>query len=86
MQDLSTVFAFADVAMGLLALVNLAALALLFRIGLRVMKDFDTQHAAGLKPVFDPAKFPDLDIDPEAWPAGGITTRADGIAPAARHT
>ncbi|MBL8660374.1 MAG: alanine:cation symporter family protein [Rhodospirillales bacterium] len=69
MQDLSTVFSFADVTMGLLALVNLAALALLFKIGLRVMKDFDRQFAAGEKPVFDPAKFPDLDIDPEAWPA-----------------
>jgi AGCS family alanine or glycine:cation symporter len=85
LQDLSTVFAFADVAMGLLALVNLAALALMFRIGLRVMKDFDAQYAAGVKPVFDSAKFPDLDIDPEAWPAGGVTARADGIVPAPRH-
>jgi AGCS family alanine or glycine:cation symporter len=85
LQDLSTVFAFADVAMGLLALVNLAALALLFKIGLRVMKDFDAQHASGVKPVFDSAKFPDLDIDPEAWPAGGVKARADGVEPAARH-
>jgi AGCS family alanine or glycine:cation symporter len=85
LQDLSTVFAFADVAMGLLALVNLAALALMFRIGLRVMKDFDAQYAAGVKPVFDSAKFPDLDIDPEAWPAGGAAARADGIVPAPRH-
>lgn len=69
MQDLSTVFAFADVTMGLLALVNLIALALLFKIGLRVMKDFDNQYTMGQKPVFDPTKFPDLNIDPEAWPA-----------------
>ena len=35
MQDLSTVFGFADVTMGLLALVNLAALFMLFKVGLR---------------------------------------------------
>ncbi len=79
MQDLSTVFAFADVAMGLLALVNLAALALLFRIGMRVMKDFDTQYAAGKTPVFDPAKFPDLNIDPDAWPAEKAAARAAAL-------
>lgn len=79
MQDLSTVFAFADVTMGLLALVNLAALALLFKIGLRVMKDFDSQFAAGEKPVFDPAKFPDLNIDPDAWPAETASARAAAL-------
>jgi alanine or glycine:cation symporter, AGCS family len=54
-------------------------------LGLRVMKDFDAQYASGVKPVFDSAKFPDPDIDPEAWPAGGVTTRAEAIEPVARH-
>lgn len=79
MQDLSTVFAFADLTMGLLALVNLTALALLFKVGIRVMKDYDRQAAAGIKPVFDPAKFSDLNIDPAAWPtapAGEIKLRS----------
>ena len=68
MQDLSTVFGFADVTMGLLALVNLAALFLLFKIGLRLMDDYDTQIKAGVKsPVFDPKAFADLDLDPAAW-------------------
>ena len=68
MQDLSTVFAFADVTMGLLALVNLAALLLLFKTGLRLMDDYDTQIKAGVKsPVFDPKAFADLDLDPAAW-------------------
>ena len=70
MQDLSTVFAFADVTMGLLALVNLAALFLLFKTGLRLMDDYDTQIKAGVKsPVFDPKAFADLDLDPAAWPS-----------------
>ena len=38
MQDLSTVFGFADVTMGLLALVNLFAVFMLFKIGLRLMR------------------------------------------------
>ncbi len=68
LQDLGTVFGFADVAMGFLALVNLVALALLFKIGLRLMDDFDAQIASGVeRPVFDPAKFADLKLDPQSW-------------------
>lgn len=67
-QDLSTVFAFADLAMGLLALVNLTALALLFKVGLRLMPDYDAQIAAGVgQPVLDLAHYADLDLDRQAW-------------------
>ncbi|MEL7035400.1 MAG: alanine/glycine:cation symporter family protein [Cyanobacteria bacterium J06592_8] len=67
-QDLSTVFGFADVTMGLLALVNLAALFLLFKVGLRLLRDFDRQVKAGYKqPTFDPNLFSDLNIDHQAW-------------------
>jgi alanine or glycine:cation symporter, AGCS family len=67
-MDLGTVFAFADVTMGLLALANLFAMALLFKTGLRFMKDYDQQIADGIKtPVFDPQRFPDLNIDAKAW-------------------
>ncbi|SDH39331.1 alanine or glycine:cation symporter, AGCS family [Pseudomonas benzenivorans] len=70
MQDLGTVFAFADVTMGLLAIANLVALALLFKVGLRLMRDYDSQIKAGVaSPVFDPKQFADLDLDPAAWPA-----------------
>ncbi|XDA98609.1 alanine/glycine:cation symporter family protein [Sulfitobacter sp. LCG007] len=63
------VFNFSDPMMGILAVVNLLALAMLFPIALRVVQDFRDQLAAGIrKPVFDPAKFPDLDTDPTAWP------------------
>ncbi|SDH39559.1 alanine or glycine:cation symporter, AGCS family, partial [Pseudomonas benzenivorans] len=65
-----TVFAFADVTMGLLAIVNLVALTLLFKVGLRLMRDYDGQIEAGVEsPVFDPKQFADLDLDPAAWPA-----------------
>ena len=66
--DLGTVFAFADVTMGLLALANLFALAMLFKPGLRIMRDYDRQVAAGVEePVFDAARFADLDLDRSAW-------------------
>lgn len=69
MQDLGTVFAFADVTMGLLALANLIALALLFKTGLRLMRDYDAQRRAGVaEPEFDSRQFADLDLDREAWP------------------
>ncbi len=68
LQDLGTAFGFADITMGLLALVNLTALALLFKVGLRVMRDFDDQMKAGEeRPIFDRARFPDLNIDRRAW-------------------
>lgn len=66
--DLGTVFGFADVTMGLLALVNLIALLCLFKPGLRVLKDFDQQIAAGIEqPVFDAARFKDMNVDAAAW-------------------
>jgi AGCS family alanine or glycine:cation symporter len=62
------VFAFADIAMGLLAVVNLIAVILLIKVGLRLMRDYDEQRRAGIEhPVFDPDKFADLNIDREAW-------------------
>ncbi|MCU1719224.1 alanine/glycine:cation symporter family protein [Pseudomonas sp. 5P_3.1_Bac2] len=70
LQDLSTVFGFADITMGLLALVNLAAVVMLFKTALRLMRDYDSQVKAGVKsPVFDAAQFSDLKLDPAAWPS-----------------
>jgi AGCS family alanine or glycine:cation symporter len=69
-EDLSTVLAFADITMTLLAFVNLIAMALLFNIGMRILYDYDEQRRAGVKnPVFDSSKFKDLDLDLRAWPA-----------------
>ncbi|NEZ03036.1 alanine:cation symporter family protein [Wenzhouxiangella sp. XN201] len=67
MQDLTTVFSFADLTMALLAVFNLVALALLMKVGFRLMNDYDRQWRAGKVPIFDPDQFPDLNIDREAW-------------------
>jgi AGCS family alanine or glycine:cation symporter len=69
MQDLSTVFAFADITMGLLALVNLVAITLLWPVARRLLKDYDARRRdIDGEPVLDPADFHDLDIDRLAWP------------------
>jgi AGCS family alanine or glycine:cation symporter len=68
-QDLETVLGFANLSMGILALVNLFALAMLFKVAKRVLADFDTQVKQGVDiPVLDVEKFADLDIDHNAWP------------------
>jgi len=67
MQDLTTVFAFADLTMALVALTNITALAILVPVGMRVMRDYEQQRRAGRTPVFDPEAFPDLEIDKAAW-------------------
>lgn len=62
------VFFFSDPMMGILAVVNLMAVMMLFPVGMRVLRDYREQLAAGAEhPVFDPAKFSDLDIDERAW-------------------
>jgi AGCS family alanine or glycine:cation symporter len=64
--------------MGLLALVNLTAMFLLFKTGLRLMRDYDEQRKAGVEsPVFDAKLFADLDLDPAAWPSKGNAASVD---------
>ncbi|GAA3864232.1 alanine/glycine:cation symporter family protein [Celeribacter arenosi] len=65
----TSVFNFSDPMMGILAVVNLLALMMLFPTAQRIIADYRSQLAAGIKrPVFDPKAFPDLDTDPTAWP------------------
>lgn len=64
----SAVFFFSDPMMGILAVVNLLALMMLFPTAKRLIVDFREQLAAGvLRPVLDPDKFKDLNIDRTAW-------------------
>ena len=79
----TSVFFFSDPLMGVLAIVNLLALAMLFPVALRLIRDYRAQLSAGIEtPVLDPAEWSDVDIDPTAWPAG----HAVGAAPAGAAT
>ncbi len=57
----------ADASIGVLTVMNLAAVLLLSPKAVRVIKDYLAQRKAGLEPVFDPAEFPELDLDPDDW-------------------
>ena len=66
--DLGTAFGFADVTMGLLAVANLIALIMLFKPGLRILRDFDDQMRNGIEqPVFNAKDHPEMDLDPKSW-------------------
>lgn len=67
MQDLGTIFSFADLTMGLLAVVNLLGLALLAPVARRLLRDYDQKVANGQEAIFDADEWQDLDIDPHAW-------------------
>jgi AGCS family alanine or glycine:cation symporter len=68
-QDLSTVFGFADLTMALLALVNLSALWALYPVAMRLMIQFEDQIATGQSPRFYSNQLPDQVLDAESWPA-----------------
>ena len=69
-QELTTIFSFADLAVGLLALSNLVTLVFLFKTGKRVLADYDRQVEQGIKePRFEASQFSDLELDPESWPS-----------------
>lgn len=74
----------ADLAMGLMALINLVIIVLLCGPVMHVLKDYDMQSQSGLVPEFNRTRFPFLDrtIDRDVWvapesddPIGGISGR-----------
>ncbi|MGC3873899.1 alanine/glycine:cation symporter family protein [Halomonas sp. GXIMD04776] len=68
--QLSFVWNFADLSMGLMATTNLIAILLLSPVGLLLLKDYERQRREGNdEPVFDPKvlKRPEL-VDGDVWP------------------
>ena len=60
LETLPTVWALADVSMGLMAIVNLVAIILLSGIVIKLAKDYNRQLDAGKVPTFDANDFPEL--------------------------
>ena len=81
LASVPTVWNVADAALGMMALVNLAAIIPLARYAVPVIRNFERQLKAGREPVFDMHDFPELEghVDPDVWgsryeraePAGG---------------
>ncbi|MEZ8143929.1 alanine/glycine:cation symporter family protein [Enterovibrio sp. FF113] len=67
--DLPTVWAFADLSMGMMAMINLVAILGLSGVAFALLKDYEAQRKAGKTPTFDRKKFPKLDkeIDKDVW-------------------
>jgi AGCS family alanine or glycine:cation symporter len=70
LAKISLVWDLADVSMGLMAIVNLVALVLLSGLAVRVINDYREQIDAGIDPIFDTSKFPELadQLEEKIWP------------------
>ena len=66
-QDLASVFSFADLSMGLLAVINLIVIALLYKPVLQLIKGYDRQLKEGKKPVLRYKDYAEFKIDKEIW-------------------
>ncbi|KOX10295.1 sodium:alanine symporter [Nocardiopsis sp. NRRL B-16309] len=83
---LTVVWSLADVSMGVMATINLLAIAPLSAVAFRLLADYSRQYRNGLDPQFTLSKMPDL-RNVECWgdPAGALpedVDRSEGTAPA----
>ena len=76
LQDMATIFSFSDLTMGLLAVVNLAALWALFPVGMALLADFEKRYGA-TTPVFDRSVMPEQDLAPESWPGAQTPAKTE---------
>lgn len=60
LSSLPTVWALADVSMGLMAIVNLIAITLLSGTVIKLAKDYNKQLSEGKVPTFDSKDYPEL--------------------------
>ena len=67
-QDLGTVFGFADLTMALLALTNLLALWALYPVAMSLLEHFEKQLEGGTAPCFSRDQLPHEALDPASWP------------------
>ncbi len=67
--SLEMVWMVADLAMGLMALINLVIIVLLSGPVMQVLRDYDLQTRSGISPEFNRSRFPFLDrtIDKDVW-------------------
>lgn len=68
LATLDLVWSLADVTMGLMAICNLIAIALLGKYAFRLLKDYREQKKAGIKsPTFTKEKMKDIENELECW-------------------
>ncbi len=69
-SELRAIWNFADLSMGMMALINLVAILALSPLAFALFRDYERQLKAGVEPTFNPSQFPKLaaKVDPRAWP------------------
>ncbi|PVZ66412.1 alanine/glycine:cation symporter family protein [Pelagibaculum spongiae] len=60
LAELPAVWNFADLSMGLMAIINLIAILLLSKVAMAVLRDYEKQVSAGKTPEFNPETLPEL--------------------------
>lgn len=65
--SLDTVWGFADITMALMTLCNLAAIFMLGRYAIRLLRDYNDQRAAGRNPVYTADTIPEISSETECW-------------------
>jgi len=66
-QDLASIFSFADLTMGLLAVINMVVIAFLYKPVLQLIKGYDRQLKEGKKPVLRYRDYTEFNIDKDTW-------------------
>jgi AGCS family alanine or glycine:cation symporter len=66
-QNLSSVFAFADLTMGLLAVSNMIVIALLYKPVLKLIKGYERQVKEGKTPVLKYEDYKEFNIEKNTW-------------------
>nr|WP_255557862.1 sodium:alanine symporter family protein [Photobacterium sp. WH24] len=74
LAELPTVWAMADVSMGMMAIINLIAILLLSGTVVKLAKDYNAQLAQGKVPTFDSAQYPELhaQLDEDIWTSRSV--------------
>ncbi len=66
-QDLGSIFSFADLSMGLLAVINMTVIALLYKPVLQLIKGYERQVKEGKVPVLRYNDYNEFKIDKAIW-------------------
>lgn len=66
-QDLSSIFDFADLTMGLLAIINMIVITLLYKPVLKLIKGYERQIKEGKTPVLRYNDYEEFNFEKEMW-------------------
>ncbi|MDE5672499.1 MAG: alanine:cation symporter family protein, partial [Duncaniella sp.] len=66
-MSLDLVWGFADITMALMTLCNLAAIVMLGKYAVRLLKDYRDQRRRGLDPVYHSSTIPEIAHETECW-------------------